>query len=145
VNYNSPKEYPYNNKNQINKKPFNVKKQKTKNNTPKNEKKGVHKYFRNSIFRKRLFEIYDNLNHTNPVEELVKEGTLRACKEIIINRADYLSKKSTKINPDQIVEEVRLEFPYKKIPNHTGSARNFFVATVCNLTAEKISAYIKSK
>jgi len=149
VNHSSPKEYTYNNKTQINKKTLNVQnklKQKTQENSQKkNKNEGVHKYFRNGIFRKRLFEIYDNLSDTKSIEELVEQGAQRACKEIVINRANHIFKNNIKINPDQIAEEVSSEFPYNKIPNHIKDARRFFVATVCNITAEKISTYIENK
>ena len=149
VNHSSPKEYTYNNKTQINKKTLNVQnklEQKTQENSQKkNKNEGVHKYFRNGIFRKRLFEIYDNLSDIKPIEELVEQGAQRACKEIVINRANHIFKNNIKINPDQIAEEVSLEFPYNKIPNHIKDARRFFVATVCNITAEKISTYIENK
>ena len=109
------------------------------------EKERVHTYFRNGIFRKRLFEIYDNLYNIKSTEELVEEGVYKACKEIMINRVNDLSKNNTKVNPDQIAEEVKSEFPYRKIPRNFEKARSFFVATICTLTAEKISSLLEKK
>jgi hypothetical protein len=103
------------------------------------KKERVHRYFRNGIFRKGLFEIYDNLHDMKPIEELVEEGAYKAAKEVMVNRAAHISKNKIKVNPDKIAEEVRLEFPYRMIPQSEEKARNFFVATVCNITAEKIS------
>jgi hypothetical protein len=98
----------------------------------------VHKYFRNGIFRKRLFEIYDNLHDIKSTEELVEEGAYKACKEIMVNRVAHLSKNNVQISPDQIAEQVRLEFPYRKIPRSYDKARSFFVANVCDLTTRNI-------
>ena len=147
VNHSSPKEYTYNKKTQINKKNLTVQnkpKQKIQENNKKKDKE-VHKHFKNAIFRKRLFEIYDNLSHIKSIEVLVEQGAQRACKEIAINRASHIFKNSIRINPDQIAEEVSLEFPYHKIPKHIEDARRFFVTTLCNITAEKISTYTENK
>jgi hypothetical protein len=150
-NYSSSKEYSYNNKTQ------------NKNTHPKktvphgnagahgnpniplearDEKERVRTHFRDGIFRKRLFEIYDNLYNIKSIEELVKEGAYKACKEIMINRANELFK--IKINPDEVAEEVKSEFPYHKIPISYEKARKFFVATICNLTAEKIFSILQA-
>ena len=102
----------------------------------------MHTYFRNGIFRKRLFEIYDNLHDIKSIEELIEEGAYKACKEIIINRAVDLSSSNKRINPDLVAEQVKLEFPYHKIPKKHDKARSFFVATVCNLTAKEIASFL---
>jgi hypothetical protein len=109
----------------------------------KEEKERVRKYFREGIFRERLFEVYDNLHNMKPIEELVEEGAYKACKEIMINRASDLFKNNIKMNPNRIAEEVKLEFPYDKIPKDYERARNFFVATVCNVISEKISRLLE--
>jgi len=103
----------------------------------------VRKYFREGIFRERLFEIYDNLHDMKSIEELVEEGAYRACKETMINRANDLLTNNIKMNPDRIAEQVKLEFPYNKIPEDYDKARSFFVATVCNITSEKISKLLE--
>jgi hypothetical protein len=59
----------------------------------------------------------------------------------MINRVNELSKNNIEVNPDQIAEEIKLEFPYSKIPKPYEKARSFFVATICTLTAEKISSF----
>jgi DNA-binding transcriptional regulator YhcF (GntR family) len=147
----SPKEYSYINKTHINKNKSTLKVKSTENeknstlgifpNITQSKKERVREYFRNGIFRERLFEIYDNLHNAKSIEELVEEGTYKACKEIMINRVNELSKNNIEVNPDQIAEEIKLEFPYSKIPKPYEKARSFFVATICTLTAEKISSF----
>jgi hypothetical protein len=105
-------------------------------------KERVLTYFRNGIFRKRLFEIYDNLHDIKSIEELIEEGAYKACKEIMVNRAVDLSSSNKQITPDLIAEQVKLEFPYHKIPKKHDKARSFFVATVCNLTAIEIASFL---
>jgi hypothetical protein len=154
-NYSSSKEYTYTNKTHINKNKSTLKVQSAenkKNNSitifsgiTESEKERVHRYFRNGIFRERLFEIYDNLYNIKLIEELVEEGVYKACKEIMTNRANELSKNNIKVNPDQIAAGIKLEFPYHKIPKAYEKARSFFVATVCTLTAEKISLLLEKK
>lgn len=151
----SPKEYSYINKTHINKNKSTLKVKSTENgknstlemfpNITQSEKERVREYFRNGIFRERLFEIYDNLYNIKSIEELVEEGVYKACKEIMINRVNGLSKNNIDVNPDQIAEEVKLEFPYSKIPKTFEKARSFFVATICTLTAEKISSLLGKK
>jgi DNA-binding transcriptional regulator YhcF (GntR family) len=147
----SPKEYSYINKTHINKNKSTLKVKSTENeknstlgifpSITQSKKERVREYFRNGIFRERLFEIYDNLHNAKSIEELVEEGTYKACKEIMINRVNELSKNNIEVNPDQIAEEIKLEFPYSKIPKPYEKARSFFVATICTLTAEKISSF----
>lgn len=155
LKYISPKEYPHNKKTQINKThPNKVYNTENKNSNSleivsqdiEDEKERVHTYFRNGIFRERLFETYDNLYNIKSIEELVEEEAYKACKEIMINRTNELSRNNIKVNPDQIAEEVKSEFPYLKIPRSYEKARNFFVATICTIIAEKISSLLeKSK
>jgi hypothetical protein len=151
----SPKEYSYINKTHINKNKSTLKVKNSENgkdssleispSIAQSEKERVQEYFRNGIFRERLFEIYDNLYNIKLIEELVEEGVYKACKEIMTNRVNELSKNNIKVNPDQIAEEVKSEFPYHKIPKAYEKARSFFVATVCTLTAEKISLLLGKK
>jgi hypothetical protein len=150
-NYSSSKEYSYNKKTQINKSTLKVRNAENGKSSSlkmpfqavKEEKERVRKYFREGIFRERLFEVYDNLHNMKPIEELVEEGAYKACKEIMINRASDLFKNNIKMNPNRIAEEVKLEFPYDKIPKDYERARNFFVATVCNVISEKISRLLE--
>ncbi|MGH7808302.1 MAG: helix-turn-helix domain-containing protein [Thermodesulfobacteriota bacterium] len=151
----SPKEYSYINKTHINKNKSTLKVKNSKNgkdssleispSIAQSEKERVQEYFRNGIFRERLFEIYDNLYNIKLIEELVEEGVYKACKEIMTNRVNELSKNNIKVNPDQIAEGVKSEFPYHKVPKTYEKARSFFVATVCTLTAEKISLLLGKK
>jgi hypothetical protein len=60
----------------------------------------------------------------------------------MVNRTVDLSSGNERINPDRIAEQVRLEFPYRKIPKKYDKARSFFVATVCNLTATEIASFL---
>ena len=147
LKYISPEEYSYLNKNQINKikSTLNVKNSQDRKYISleaNKTKEGVQEYFRNGIFRERLFETYDNLHRIKSIEELVEEAAYKACKEIIINRANELLKHNIKINENQIAEMVKLEFPYNKIPKSYEKARSFFVATICTITAEKISSLL---
>ena len=149
VNYSSPKEYTNTNKTHINK-IVNVKnvhtltktKEKNDKKTKKIKTERVSKHFRDGIFRKRLFEIYDNLRDIKSIDELVEEGAYKACREIITSKASFLHSNNIEIKPDIIAKEVKIEFPYKKIPKEVGRARAFFVSTLCNLTVEKISVFM---
>ncbi|NIP32128.1 MAG: hypothetical protein GTN99_11380 [Candidatus Dadabacteria bacterium] len=104
----------------------------------KKEAIGVHKSLRNSIYRNRLFETFDNLNNQIPIEELVEEGSFKASKEILINRAGDLNKKGKNLDPNLIAKKVRKNFPYKKLPKETNNARKFFVAKICDITSQEI-------
>ena len=151
-NYSSPKEYSYRRRNIYVSTPYtesaNIRSKEHANSededteVEEDAKERVHTYFRNGIFRKRLFEIYDNLHDIKSIEEFVEEGAYKACKEIMVNRAVDLSSSNKQINPDQIAEQVKLEFPYYKIPKKHDKARSFFVATVCNLTAREIASFL---
>jgi hypothetical protein len=146
-NQSSSKEYSYTNNTQLYTSTLDIKnanvskedaKDEVEDTEQENSKERVHKYFRNGIFRKRLFEIYDNLHTLKSIEELVEEGSYKACKEIMVNRVAHLSKNNLQISLDQIAEQVRSEFPYSKVPKNYDKARSFFVANVCDLTTKKI-------
>lgn len=115
-----------------------------KNVTP-NKNKRVSKYFRESIFRKRIFEIYDNLIELKPLEDLVEEGAHRACKDITVNRAVDIKKMDALIDPAEISKQVRKTFPYKKLPSDPAKARNFYTATICDLVSDLISDAVTKK
>jgi len=143
----SPKEDSYNKKTHIKKNNSTLKVHKTENQTSpsdktgnirKNKKGGVYNYFRNGIFRERLFEIYDNLYNVKTIQELVEEGAYKACKELILSKINHPSKYRTEISPELVAKEVRLKFPYHKMPRGYEQSRNFFVASICNLTSETI-------
>ena len=99
------------------------------------EKDRVRKSIRDAIFRKRIFETYDNLIDIKPIEEIVEEGAYRACKDIAVNRVLDIEKKGVVIDPAKIARGVRDSFPYKGVPEGSG-ARNFYVGTLCELVAE---------
>lgn len=126
----SPKEYTYINKTNINKNPN------------KEEEKRVHKYFRNGVFRNRIFETFDNLYKELTTEELVLEGSYRACREIITNKVNKLSNEKININPSKIANNVKNKFPYKDFPKKTNNARKFFVAKICDITSKEILNYL---
>ena len=88
--------------------------------------------------RERLFEIYDNLYNVKTIQELVEEGAYKACKELILSKINHPSKYRTEISPELVAKEVRLKFPYHKMPRGYEQSRNFFVASICNLTSETI-------
>jgi len=102
-------------------------------------KKRVSVDFRDSIFRNRIFEIYDNLNDLKSTQELVEEGIHRACKDVMVNRADRFEKSGIDVNIKSIVSEVKTKFPYKDFPTDDTKARNFYTATICNLVADSLA------
>jgi len=104
-----------------------------------NIKKRVSIDFRNSIFRNRIFEIYDNLNDLKSIKELVDEGTQRACKDVMVNRTKDFEKLGVDIDMKSIVKKVRDEFPYSELPTNNTKARNFYTATICNMVADSIA------
>jgi hypothetical protein len=116
--------------------------QETNSHKTKDLRERVRKYFKNGIFRKRLFEVYDNLYEIKPFNELVEEGAYRACKEILVNRAREIYKSKVKLDPNKIATEIKSIFPYEAVPAEHRKARSFFVATICSLTAEKIVALL---
>lgn len=124
----SPKEYSEINKTNINKIP--------KVKLKKEEKERVQKYFRNGVFRNGIFDIFDNLYEEIPMDDLVFEGSFKACKDIIINKSQELREK--KINPTTIARKVKKTFPYKKTPEEVNNVRKFFVAKICDITSEEL-------
>ena len=103
------------------------------------EKERVRKSIRDAIFRKRIFETYDNLVDIKPIEEIVEEGAYRACKDIAVNRVLDMEEKSATLDPAKIAGEVMGSFPYKAIPKGNESkVRNFYVGTLCELVADAV-------
>ncbi|MHA2217097.1 MAG: hypothetical protein ACXACY_14250 [Candidatus Hodarchaeales archaeon] len=138
----SPKEYSYINKTQINKSTYSVKEQ-------KNEKK-VHTDLKNSVFKTRLYEIYDNMNGVRSIEDIVEEGAYKTIKEIMVNRIVEISnriveisEKNPKIDIDIIASTVKTDFPYNDIPPEPQKARSFFVTTLCDMVAD--SMYLRAE
>ena len=128
----SPKEYTDINKTNINKNP--------KVKLKKEEKDRVQKYFRNGVFRNGLFDVFDNLYEEIPMDDLVFEGSFKACKDIIINKSKELSEK--RINPTTIARKVKKNFPYKNTPEEINNIRKFFVAKICDITSEELLNYL---
>jgi DNA-binding transcriptional regulator YhcF (GntR family) len=139
----SPKEYTSNNKNisigTLEKSSSYSRAEKSSSNSNGKVKERVSKDFRDSIFRNRIFEIYDNLYDIKPIKELVEEGTQRACKDLMVNRAKDLEKLGIDIDVKLIVKRVKNNFPYSEIPTSDSKARNFYTATICNLVADSVS------
>jgi hypothetical protein len=139
----SPKEYTSNKKNISILTPeegstYSSTKKSSKNGNTK-IKKRVSIDFRDSIFRNRIFEIYDNLNDLKSIKELVDEGAQRACKDVMINRAKDFEKLGVDLEMKSIVKKVRNEFPYSELPTNNIKARNFYTATICNMVADSIA------
>jgi hypothetical protein len=135
----SPKEYSYNKKTFSIRTPeekltYSREKSRGKNNTGNDEKR-VSKYLRDAIFRKRIFEIYDNLRDIRPIEDIVEEGAYRACKDIIVNRVLDIENSAVSVDPGKISKLTRKIFPYGDVPRERGKARNFFTSTLCNLVS----------
>ena len=114
-------------------------------NGTKKTKERVNKYFRESIFRNRIFEIYDNLEDIKSIQDLVQEGAHRACKDMLINRAKDFDKDGLNINPDKISKIARKEFPYNEMPERKSEARKFYTASICNLVSDLMSRVIEQK
>lgn len=96
----------------------------------------VHKDIRSSIFRNRIFETYDNLKEHVDIKDLVGEGALKAVKEIIINRTDYVNNKQ--IDANNISNRVKNLFPYNELPSEDSNARKFYVAKICDITTKEV-------
>ncbi len=108
--------------------------------TVDNDKERVRKDIREAIFRKRIFETYDNLIDIRLIEEVVEEGAHRACKDIAVNRVLDIEEKGAFLDPAKIARRVRVSFPYKSVPRDDKSkARNFYVGTLCELVAEAVA------
>ena len=118
---------------------------KTKKNGNRKTKERVSKDFRDSIFRNRIFEIYDNLNDLKSTKELVEEGIHRACKDVMVNRASEFEEAEIEINTKTVVNRVKKEFPYKDFPDDQTKARNFYTATICNLVSDSIAELFLQK
>ena len=143
----SPKEYTYVNKTKIKKNPNVGSREnsgktddKTTNTLSKKEKERVQKYFRNGVFRNRIFETFDNLYSEVPINDLVLEGSYKACREIMTNRTIELGE--IKVNPSNVAKKVKERFPYEELPEETNNARKFFVAKICDITSEEILNYL---
>lgn len=107
------------------------------------EKERVRKSIRDAVFRKRIFETYDNLVDIKPIEEIVEEGAHRACKDIAVNRVLDIEEKGTTLDPAKIARKVKNSFPYEGIPKNSESkARNFYVGTLCELVAEAVAEFL---
>ncbi|GEM_PF-977490 len=138
----SPKEYSYN------KKTFSIR-TREENLTYSREKargkiaaseeeKRVRKYLRDAIFRKRIFEVYDNLINVKSIEEIVEEGAQRACKDMIVNRVLEIEGNGASVDPAKIAKLTRKIFPYRSLPRDTGRARNIFTSTLCDLVSSLV-------
>ena len=145
----SPKEYT-NKKKNIN--VLTPKERSTYSRANKNEKNGNGKTkrrvsidFRDSIFRNRIFEIYDNLNDLKSTKDLVEEGIHRACKDVMVNRANDIEESKIDIDIKSVVSEVKNKFPYRDFPADKTKARNFYTATICNLVADSIAELFLQK
>lgn len=108
-------------------------------------KNWVSKDIRDGIFRNRIFEIYDNLYDLKTTAELVEEGTQRACKDLMVNRAKDLESLGIVIDIKSLVKEVKNRFPYKDMPEDEKRARNFYTAAICDLVTESVSYLILEK
>jgi len=142
----SPKEYTSNNK-IISKRTLEQnstydKAKKPSSNCNGKTKERVSKDFRNSIFRNRIFEIYDNLNDLKSIKELVDEGTQRACKDLMVNRAKDFEQSGVDLDLKSIVKKVKNDFPYNEFPTNKKKARDFYTATICNLVANSVSEIV---
>jgi len=145
----SPKEYTYRNKNNnvltLEDNSTYSKGKKRAVNGAEKTKERVSKYFRESIFRNRVFEVYDNLVDLKTLEELVEEGAYRASKDVLVNRAKDFDSNGVNIKPEKISKTVRKEFPYNEMPGKKTDARKFYTANICNIVSDLVSRAISEK
>lgn len=145
----SPKEYTSNNKiiskGTLEKSSTYGRDNKTSRGGNGKRKERVSKDFRDGIFRNRIFEIYDNLNDLKSIKELVDEGTQRACKDLMVNRAKDFEDLGVDLDMRSIVKIVKNKFPYNEIPSNDKKARSFYTATICNLVAESVLDIVLEK
>ena len=145
----SPKEYTYRNKNNnvltLENNSTYSRSKKRNGRGPEKTKERVSKYFRESIFRNRIFEVYDNLIELKTLEELVEEGAYRASKDILVNRTKDFDKNGVSIKPEKISKIARKEFPYKDMPGKKTEARKFYTAAICNIVSDLISKAVEQK
>ena len=138
----SPKEYSYNKKTFSKRTPrenLTYSREKTRGEIViGNDKKRVSKYLRDAIFRKRIFELYDNLINIKSLEEIVEEGAYRACKDIVVNRVLEIEGKGVFIDPAKVARQARKSFLYKDMPRDKGKARNVFTSGLCDLVSNLV-------
>ncbi|MFI5322934.1 MAG: hypothetical protein ACHQ6U_05255, partial [Thermodesulfobacteriota bacterium] len=106
--------------------------------TIEDEKKRVSKYFREGIFRRRIFELYDNLIDIKPIDEIVEDGAYRACKDMVVNRVMELEGKTEPVDPVKIARQARKSFPYSNLPRDAEKARNVFTKILCDLVSNLV-------
>jgi len=137
----SPKEYTYINNITygIEKKQNNLTSNKTRHARP--SKKGLTD-IKNSIFRTRLYELYDNMLGVKTINNIVEEGAYKALKEIFINRAYKISDTENLMDIDSLVKNIKTNFPYSQIPKEPEKARSFYVRVLSNLVAQNIDLHI---
>ena len=145
----SPKEYSYNKKaisKRTREESLTYSREKTRGKIViEDDKKRVNKYLRDAIFRKRIFELYDNLIHIKPIEEIVEEGAHRACKDIIVNRVLEIEGKGASVDPSKVAQLTRKNFPYGSLPRDAGRARNIFTSTLCDLVSNLVVSSVAKK
>lgn len=143
----SPKEYSYNKKTnsiRTREESLTYSREKTRGkNAIEDDKKRVNKYLRDAIFRKRIFEIYDNLIGIKSIEDIVEEGAHRACKDMIVNRVLEIEGKGAPVDAAKIASLARKSFPYGSIPRDAGKARNIFTSALCDLVSSLVFGAVK--
>ena len=137
----SPKEYTY-----INNITYGIgKKQNIRTSNQSRDarpsKKGLTD-IKNSIFKTRLYELYDNMLGVKNINNIVEEGAYKALKEIFINRAYEISDIEDLMDIDLLVKNIKTNFPYSQIPKEPKKARSFYVRVLSNLVAQNIDLHI---
>jgi hypothetical protein len=145
----SPKEYSYNKKTiskRTREENLTYSREKSRGKIViEDDKKRVNKYLRDAIFRKRIFELYDNLINIKSIEEIVEEGAHRACKDMIVNRVLEIEGKGASVDPAKIAKLTRKRFPYGNLPRDAGRARNVFTGTLCDLVSDLVMSAVVKK
>ena len=129
VTEKSPKEYTNNNKNiskrTLEKKVPIVDLIKAQKRAMEKQRSGLVQILEIAFLEIEYFEIYDNLNDLKSTEQLVEEGIHRACKDVMVNRANDLEKLGVDVNIKSLVSEVKNKFPYQDFPTNNSKAREF--------------------
>lgn len=140
----SPKTYSYINKTNINKRTYGTISTVSKKNTDHHAQNQtlnthrVHTYLKNGIYKKRLYETYDNLIDIKPLEEVVGEGIYKALKDLITNRTIETGITIGEMDIDKIITKIKNGFPYKEIPKDLKISRKFYVDTIIDMIIDEL-------
>lgn len=137
----SPKEYTYINNTNINKSTYSNVSKITANNKIHNDliiKEKVHTHLKNGIYKKRLYETFDNLIGIKPIEGIIEEGIYKALKDITTNRTIEIGGSINEKDIDKITIKIANKFPYEKIPVDIKQSRKFYANTISKMIIDEL-------